>query len=286
MRIAFLLFFVFKTIVAFSQDIENNSYNNKYYFKDNKLYTSDSAIYTGIFQQYYPGELKIEGSYKNGLKEGRFYYHNIDNQIDSIISYTSGKKNGDYIEFNSNNTVVHNIIRLEEYKNDTLIKGYYWHDSGQLTKTFLNNEIQLYSFDTSIFTIIPFIKGERVVEKNGKMSIYLKKKDLCKNIKSLLQIAKVTCEECWSADQGIIDTLILKDFTIVSYTMEGPVYDNIRTGSHGDCTWNIKSNNISDKIANYICNNYPAFLYFSEIKIIDNNNVEYNLPPIKVNIRN
>lgn len=62
---------------------------------------TNNELFNGEYFEYYPGNPKVSGNYKNGLKEGEFKYYsdNIPPRIDSIVTYSGGKKNGRTIHY-------------------------------------------------------------------------------------------------------------------------------------------------------------------------------------------
>ena len=71
--------------------------------KNDTVYkTSEDKPFTGNYREYYPGDIKVEGQFINGLKNGEFIYYNNSLgvieygycSVDSIINYSQGLKDG------------------------------------------------------------------------------------------------------------------------------------------------------------------------------------------------
>jgi hypothetical protein len=266
------------TFLTFGQELENNSYNEKFILSENKLYLNDS-LYSGDFNEYYPGNTKIEGKYRNGLREGVFISYFENHSIQSKINYINGLKNGTALGYDWRNT----LISKEAYVNDTLISGIYWNWTGQVEKKIYENKLTLYPIDSSIYRTIPFIKGLQF--DNIKKRYQLNKVDLCNNLQHLINVALIRCEDCGTEETKILDTLISSDYIIKSYYIGGPIYENINGGNHWDWDAGLISNNkISDKTIKLICDNYPSFIWISDIIVIDKYKIETYLPNLKVYI--
>jgi hypothetical protein len=263
----------------FGQDLENNSYNNKYYYNNHKLYGSDSSLYSGEFKEYFPGEVKESGNYLNGLKDGTFYkYKNNLYDLLSVEHYSKGLKNGEFRKYYPYNECVMNLLSLENYKNDTLIDSYYWDKSGQLIKTIIDNQTKNYSIDSSIWTILFYIKGEKLFKPpyyyyRTAPSKGINRKYLCKKDPIKIQVAKITCTDCLSPGNDIVDTIVLNNFKVLSFSLSYSQAGDSGTGE------DIIGDVIPEKYK-AVFKSLPVF-YLENVVILDNNNVQYYLTDAK-----
>jgi len=282
MKAILKILLIFININLIAQKIENHSYNNNYFYKDRILYLCiDSAEYSGKFIEYYPGEPKMTGAFKNGLKNGPFIYYDSENTIIREENYREGKRHGLFKEYYKLNAITQNLISKEVFSNDSLISGYYWHSSGQILKTIINRDTTYFELDTSIFTIVPHIKGLHI---DYRLKYSLSKKDLCNYIDSLISIICLGFNG-HEEDTGY-DTIQRADFKIKSYYIGGPIYSDRAGGDHID--WDsglVVENDLSNKNKNRLCDYHPAFLCFSRIVILDKYNIEYEMNDMRINIK-
>jgi antitoxin component YwqK of YwqJK toxin-antitoxin module len=169
-KIFILLLVLFSNVTAWSQ-VDCKMEIDK---KHDTIYKRGEQIpYSGNYEEYYPGELKIKGNYLNGLKNGEFTYfaytgESSHNEIDSIVNYKNGKKNGIKKTFDA----LDYPESFENYINDTIDGDcYYWYEGGQLYGIITYNKGKKIKIDTcqlvdTIHLIKCFIKGE----KNGMIS--------------------------------------------------------------------------------------------------------------------
>jgi hypothetical protein len=287
MKSFLLLFCSLIYLNSFGQVLENNSFNNKYFYRNNQLFGADSNVYTGDFKEYYPGKVKTEGSYINGLKSGTFRLYSDDGEsvLWAIENYSAGHKDGVFKKFYKNSALIRNLISIENYRMDSLNDCYYWDRSGQLVKTVIHNQMNTYEIDSSILTIIVYIKGEFGVFLPDNDYRAIKKKIFCKKNPIEIQVAKVTCSNCWDPDQNIIDTLVLNDFKVISYSISGYSYRFKKDSGQTEFRFSkINGNKISDYLKSKVCNNYRNVFWLENIIILDKNNVEYFLPATKYEI--
>ena len=94
MRYLILILISFNYFLISAQELENNSYNEKFIIRNKILCLTDSTIYSGEFFEYYPGDTKTEGKYLNGIKEGEFLYYYEKHILKSKVTYSKGLKNG------------------------------------------------------------------------------------------------------------------------------------------------------------------------------------------------
>jgi hypothetical protein len=282
MRRFLLIIFCLISVNNFGQVLENNSYNYKYYYKNHELYGSDSSLYSGEFEEYYPGLTKERGNYLNGLKDGTFYKYQDNGSALSVENYSMGLKNGEFRNYYPNDSWFTNLISLEYYKNDTLKDSYYWNKSGQLIKTIINKQTKTYAVDSSIWKIISFIKGEKMVENpyagytSSPYGRIIRKKYLCKKDPIIIQVAKITCADCRGSYYNEGDTIVLNDFKVLSFRFTFSIAGDSPTSEV------IIGNVIPEKYKT-LCKTLPVF-YLEDIVILDNNNVQYNLSSTKYKI--
>ncbi len=281
MKVHLNILLVLISVHLVAQKIENNSYINNYFYKDSILYLSDdSAKFSGEFIEYYPGEPKMTGSFKNGLKEGSFIYYDSENKIIKEENYKEGKRHGLFKKYFNVNEITRNLISKEVYSNDSLISGYYWHSSGQILKTIINRDTTLFRFDSSIISIVPYI-NELKVEYHSSMKYALAKEALCNSIDTLLTI--ICLIDNGQVEETGYDTIPGSDYKIKSYFMDSPIYLDKAGGDHIDLhSGLIIENNLNNEIKKQLCNLYPAFIYFSRIIILDQYNIEYELNDILI----
>jgi len=279
MRIPFIILLSLISIWTFGQELENNTYNNKYYYDNNRLYGPDSNTYTGKFMQFHPGSIKVNGDYVNGLKDGTFYIYDSDKQhgLIGVEKYSNGLKNGQFKNYNKGNTWIRNLISIENYTSDTLKEAYYWDRSGQLTKTFINNQTKTYSIDTSIWSIITYIKGQFAIFPAERLKPYygIKEKYFCSNDSIKLLIAKITCTDCWEFGMDIKDTVILEEYKVLSFSVDYNVLGDLKPG------YKIIGNTLPKNVRMGICNFIGLSIWISDIVIVDKNNIEYYLSDTK-----
>jgi hypothetical protein len=130
---------------------------------------SNKQPYSGEFKEFYLGNLKFRGNYKNGKKQDEFDYYNLNEysiksgglQLDSTVNFRDGKREGKKIIYHemSMTTGGYYIKAIEYYKNDVL-NGVcdYWDFSGQIAKTKVYKKGVLikemnYTLDTNIYLI-------------------------------------------------------------------------------------------------------------------------------------
>ena len=88
---------VFLTTIAFSQSKVN--INNLVQYGDKMFEENDDKPYTGMVFDLYKsnGNKKLEGRYKDGLRNGKWSWWNEDNKMDSSGTYKIGIKDGKWI---------------------------------------------------------------------------------------------------------------------------------------------------------------------------------------------
>lgn len=101
--------------------------------RDKKMYVKgEKEPYTGgCFGYFENGQKGLEGTYKHGIKNGKWIWLYSNGQTKKEISYKNGKKNGKTIFWYKNGQ-----NRLEvNYRNDKMIGKYtLWYENGQKKK--------------------------------------------------------------------------------------------------------------------------------------------------------
>ena len=134
--------------------------------KNDTIYKRGEPIpYSGNYEEYYPGDLKMKGTYLNGLKNGEFTFYAWDRLTDSIVNYKNGKRNGIKKTFDALGYPEY----FENYINDTIDGDcYYWATGGQLLDIVTFKMGKKIKIDTCNYTdTIHLIKCSIVGEKNG-----------------------------------------------------------------------------------------------------------------------
>jgi antitoxin component YwqK of YwqJK toxin-antitoxin module len=94
------LLFITSTVIPQSKVNINNlsDYGGKM-FKEN-----DDKPYTGLVFDLYrtTGNKSLEGRYKDGLRNGKWSWWNVDNKMDSSGTYKDGNLNGKWTYWNEN----------------------------------------------------------------------------------------------------------------------------------------------------------------------------------------
>jgi len=237
-----------------------------------------------MFTEYYPGQPKMTGTFQNGLKNGEFVHYDNQGKVIKVEFYKEGKKHGIFKEYFRIDGFSKNLISKETYTNDTLTTGYYWHTSGQISKTIFNGDTTFFKIDSSIYTIIPYIEGINASSVYDAVC-FLSKQDLCKSIDNLVSVAKL-CFNDHEIETGF-DTIPGSEFNVRSYYIGGAIYFDKNDGAHIDFdTGLILENNLNIEVKNKLCELYPGFLYFSSIIIVDRYNIEYELQDFRIFIQN
>ncbi len=177
--------------------------------KHDTIYKKGEQIpFSGYYKEYYPGSIKMEGKYLNGLRVGKFtYYSYYRSDIDSIVNYKNGKKDGMKKTF----TPWRYTDCIEYYTNDTLDGDcYYFVEGGQLDCIITYEKGKKLKIDTcnlndSIYYIEVDIKGpEGLITKS-----FFKSKDS-------LQVILINDNHSESKEERKIS--ILTNYKVISYT--------------------------------------------------------------------
>ena len=226
------------------------------YRNDTLLQSIDKKPYTGIslFSN-------IEGSFVNGIKEGKFNYYAAQRAyLDSTVEYLNGKRNGVSIKYFP---FINRYSSLYTYVNNVREGvSYSWHKSGQLEKitTYKNGKIvstKDIPINKSISNISFIIEGE----ENGIVSLS-KLKDTIKLYpsKEYLKLVNSTPTKTISK---------LENYSIKSFSFSATF--------EGFCrVFYIKGNTLSDEIKKYFFNNVGLdIFYIDNLIIIDQYGAEY-----------
>lgn len=264
----FCLLLWFFSVNGSAQEDQFYFYNNRYFVNQNKMYLGDSVLYNGEYVEYYPGKVKNTGKYCDGLKDGVFRSFDSDGNMVSEITYQDGERNGSAKTYNEWGY----LLSDEWFDHDSLVSGIYWHRSGQLEKTFLNGKIQLYPVDSTVYRIMPMVKG--MVYNYSKDRYELKKKEFCRSDDPVIQIVAIRCGNCFGEDMSITDTIVLCNYKILSFLICSPVYDDSTYSQHTDyITGTFYENRLSPTFKNDFCQLYPAKISFENIQALDGFNI-------------
>ena len=119
---------VFLTTIAFSQSKMNINYLVEY---GGKMYKTDNdKPYTGrVFDLYKSnGNKKLEGYYKDGLRNGKWSWWNEDNTMDSSGTYKDGNQDRKWTSWYENGQK-RNEETFKDGKEDGLFTE--WYENGQ-----------------------------------------------------------------------------------------------------------------------------------------------------------
>jgi antitoxin component YwqK of YwqJK toxin-antitoxin module len=98
--------------------------------EDGVYYDSLNKPYSGIYIERYPeGNIRIEMTLKDGIKDGIIYLFFDNNKVHEIRSYRTGNMHGTWITFNAKGKKVGEANYSNNLKNG---KWYIWDDNGVL----------------------------------------------------------------------------------------------------------------------------------------------------------
>lgn len=264
----------------------------KYYYNDSLLFVKDeNKPFSGTYEEYYNGPVKIRAEYKNGCKNGKYLEFNYSSKrLIKDFSYMNNKLHGISKTYYKHNKYWNYLISREEYEEGKLIDGYYWHESGQLQKININGEISQFDVDSSIQVIIPFIEGqyfdllseyENEDNYHGYFENYIDRKVFNSQDSIYLKVAKVICSDCWGPELLLLDTILVQEYKVKSYGFDLTAYTN-ENGSHfHKHKSSIQSNFLDNEIVNTFKDCYKGWIHLSDIIIEDKYRIEYELPNIR-----
>ena len=82
-----------------------------------------------VFDLYDNGQKKLNGRYRNGIKNGKWTWWNEDNGTDSTGSYRNGIKNGKWTKYHENGQIDAQV-RFKDGKQDGLLTA--WYEDGSV----------------------------------------------------------------------------------------------------------------------------------------------------------
>jgi hypothetical protein len=263
----------------------------------NLTYKGDTAftptnydLYTGKYEEYYPGNTKVSGQYISGLKNGKFIYFNSLGEIDSAISYQNGIKEGLNIKYHYHFWVPQHYVMSKEYYskgqiNDT---AFYWDETGQLSKLlYYKNGVLIshkeFPIDTSILHISFIILGE----KEGMMTDgYIDKKIFRKKSNIKLCVVK------WVAltDLGLEGpqkAIVLDTYKVLSFSMGGCINLDKKTNDHIDVGAAFSNSEcFTPEMMDRVFKHYTRMFWINNIIIQDCYGIKYELTGRKFIISN
>jgi antitoxin component YwqK of YwqJK toxin-antitoxin module len=175
------LFFLFFTSLPYLLSAQfadtSSSFYKAFYYESGQLSSEgilEEGKPNGYWITYYPNGLrKSEGNRLNFLLEGKWKFYDEKGNIENVITYEEGRKNGVYQYFNDSCI----LILEEQYKNDLKegLQTEYWADTlgGEKIKSTIpfesnreNGIAYEYAKDGRIITITNYSKGfSKSVEK-------------------------------------------------------------------------------------------------------------------------
>ncbi len=274
--------FIFNTIssLAFSQTVDNCEFEFK---NDILYYKKDSQPYTGTFQEWYEGPLSTEGTYLNGLKNGKFVKYDIDGNVYSVQNYTNGKKDGEFLRFNTRENSPSILILKEYYKNGFLKESTQWDISGQSKMQMKDGLTRHFQVDTCLYEINIHINNEYTINTEGWKKYRVLPNSIFQPLDSIkLNIVKILYDSCNTTSIPKFDTIIVNNFKIKEFLI-----NPVRRGSsvsfpkiYGE----FIPKNIVENISRAIIQNSLEWIDFYEVIIEDPNGVQLYIPKVHYKI--
>lgn len=251
---------------------------------DTAFKTGEIKPFSGKYIDYYPGNPKVEGYFKEGLKEGTFKYYDRYDGLMRIENYRSGKKYGECIGYYLDNYIEYK----ENFTNDHLDGDcYYWAPTGELEKVKKYSKGELISekkfkLDSTVFRLVVYISSE------ANKTLF--KDEICRQDSIELHVGKVVPK------YTVIDSpyrmrddtiIVLENFKVLSFGIGATLYiePDIEDFGHIDFSSTVYSNILNTSVLNMFCKNYPREFDIYDIQIEDPNGYKYSLPDKRYLIR-
>ena len=255
--------------------------------KNDTAYENGTAeVFNGTYYEYYPGEFKVKGFYKDGLKDGEFIYLKNpeygSKNYDSLVNYSNGLKNGFTIKYcKYHPDFMESKENFSNGKRDGV--SYYWDNSGQIKRvaTYQNNIL----LSEETFEVNKNIRSLSFIIENEEDGV-LNKMDFNISDTIRIDVIGVTVKPNPVDSTPIFDIIELEGYTVQSFTWSGTAIKDLETNEHIDAISQSKSNYLTATMKGYILEFHTKEFWIEEVVIKDKYGFEYTLPPRRFEIIN
>ena len=252
--------------------------SDNYYQKRGLMYLGEDTIpFNGVYRDYFPGKVKTMAHYKNGILNGEYRKYNEFGELEFLMNYKNGIRHGiseEYINYAYSSY----LISKEYFNMGNLDSGFYWSNAGIIKKIERNSvkkEVLLFPVDSGIFRLIPWMGIEKT---NWSGADVILKNNFYNHDSIKINIAKITCRDCYTEEPTGWDTISLENYKIKSFIFT-PLANGI------DMDFFSKKGYIPKTMISRCKELNVSTFYLSDIKITDYLGIEYELPSFKYELK-
>ena len=274
-KIIINILFLFFSLFVVGQNCRNIELTEK----NDTFYSSSNIKYTGVYEEFFPGDLKTRGSYENGLRNGEFIFFDETGKIIKTEMWVKGIKHGKFELFDYSER----LQSVEFFKNgiqDSL--NFYFHYSGMLEKilNFKNGNLidsTVYKVDDKIEKIIAMAPSESNSSVDKIKMIQL----------DSLSLIAVGIRELGIEDENIIyDTIPMPSLKIISYDISATLYVEKEGAGHIDWGYTFNKNKVPEQQMKALFGKYAREFWIENIIVENKDGYQWKLPSRRITIKN